>query len=128
MSFNPSGAQSQRPMPKKPPKNLIAQWDKKLKESGFHDIESRATGQLTDWHHWYFQERYTIEEYAAKARYYELATQLLYEYPFVNNRERKIWEMHANGAVIHDIAKAVGLSYQPVHRIVARIAACIKYS
>jgi len=112
-------------MPKsKKPESLEAlqkKWYKKLEQSGFKDIE-------TDWQHEnaYFKERYSLLEFEARQRYFQLAGQLLHDYPFPNKVERIIWKRHAAGEKLEDIAKITELSIGTVWNVIQRIGACIK--
>jgi hypothetical protein len=95
---------------------LIKEWDQKLKDSGFKDVESRdkKTGELrlTAWDSHYFQIRNTPEIFEIKQEYYYKANQFLSSYRFVSHTERHIWEMHSSGFGVRQIAddlKAAGI-------------------
>lgn len=78
-------------------------WYKKLEKSGFQDIE---------------QDEFNLKQYSfritqaavrrswhASSEYYYMADQFLHNFKFKNNLERIIWEYHANGISMRDIAK-----------------------
>lgn len=99
-------------------KKAYAVWDKNLRDAGFNDIEDRnsETESLKSWHSCYFQCRYTPEEFEAKKAYYELAADFLHrnffeertlEYFGIVDQEKKVWELHASGMSIRDIADAL---------------------
>ncbi len=74
---------------------LQAEWDQKLKESGFVDCEQRDE-HLKVWsmrvalHH-------SDSQREAKEEYYRAAGHFLYDYPFSDPAERRIWELHCEG-------------------------------
>lgn len=77
-------------------KKLKAQWDKKLKESGFEDIE-QADGNLKIWHSTIFKNKFYKPRSEAKIEYYRLAGQLLWSYTFKSKNERDVWALHCEG-------------------------------
>lgn len=107
-------------------KDLQAKWYKKLANTGFADIE-QPDGNLKNWALSLIRHDETTEN--AKQDYYRLAGQLLHSsYPFQSNTERKIWEMHAEGLSIRDIAKKlksqrIRAHKNGVHKVVQKIAA-----
>lgn len=85
-------------------RKLQAEWDRKLKKSGFEDIEQR-NGE--------FKNRVTSNgspsrldpaTFEAWQTYYRLAGQFLHEHQFDSPIERQIWELHADGLSAHKIA------------------------
>ncbi len=87
-------------------KKLQEKWDKKLKDSGFEDIENRSTGKLHDWStRWTRRDNeLTIE---ARREYYRAAGQFLYEHKFSNETEKRIWSLHSEGRSVRDIVAAL---------------------
>lgn len=83
-------------------KKLNAKWAKKLKESGFEDIEQDET-HLNFWNGSRLATLYTDEQFQARQEYYRIAGQFLHEYKFDSDLDRTIWEMHANGSSIRNI-------------------------
>lgn len=107
-------------------KKLRSIWYRKLRKKGFKDIEhamSQHTGSTSS--SWYFEAHYSPQQLEEQARYYQLAGQLLHEHPFVSKTEKDIWAMHASGSPVRAIASAVGLSVEPVQRVIARISSHI---
>lgn len=101
---------------------LKAQWDKTLAKAGFEDIE-QEDGNLKIWTSHFFKARHNPTLFAAKEDYYRLAGHFLNEHVFKDETERYVWEMHANGTSIREIAallKQLGLkSYKnKVHKVV----------
>lgn len=113
-------------MPKQKPKTLQQLktiWYDKLAKSGFEDIEERNSPRqmLKRWHAADFRKRSTPETYIAKRDYFQQATEFLNWYEFSGPRERKIWELHSEGATIREIAKKVRLKKDKVHRIIKKL-------
>lgn len=106
-------------------KQLQKIWYKKLKDSGFEDIE-KENGELKDFHSFKFQRTHSPVSFELNARYYELASQLTHEYPFKSRRDKQVWVRHANGETLEQIAKEMGLSHNQTWRIVDKISSCIK--
>ena len=83
-------------------KKLKDKWYKKLKDSGFEDVEQDEE-RLKSWSSVFFI-RHTVDEWQAKATYYQMATNFLEEYKFENEIERVIWSYHAHGMGVREIA------------------------
>lgn len=84
-------------------KKLKHLWYKKLKASGFVDIEyeHNATRQnAADFRRKGFRD--TIE---SKREFYELANVFLHVHKFESNLNKTIWEYYSNGISIRNIAK-----------------------
>lgn len=88
---------------------LYQTWNKKLKASGFEDVEEPQSPRemLKRWHGHYFRTRMTPLEFDAKQTYYYLAEHFLTSHEFKTAREKKIWALHAEGRDARDIAKQV---------------------
>lgn len=110
---------------KKPTAKQQLLWNKKLKKSGFVDIED-SKGYLKEYDSRYFQDRYHPESFVNKERYYQLAGQLIHSYPFLNVREKKVWTMHAEGTSQEVIATKMKVDQATISRIVTRIARWVK--
>jgi hypothetical protein len=100
-----------------PSPRLKAIWAKKLKDSGFEDIEQES-GMLKTWSsvaytgragssddRWGTDIQGKIVTNYAKAEYYRLAEQFIYSHKFGSALEREIWTLHANGTSCRNIAK-----------------------
>lgn len=88
-------------------KKLKKLWYKKLKASGFHDIEdadnSRLKGGASGMK---YQARYGEGVYQqTRQEYYYAAYQFLNSHEFDKERDRIIWEYHANGISARNIKK-----------------------
>lgn len=83
---------------------IQAEWDKKLKESGFVDQEQRD-GRLKSWSNKY--KTGDPVRYQAKEEYYRAAGQFLYDHKFERPVERRIWELHSQGMARLNIVKAL---------------------
>lgn len=95
-------------------------WDKKLKASGFIDIEEQGYSDplLIDWDSHYYKCRYTKETFESKQYYYQQASLFLESYEFESNREKKIWSMHSEGLPLREIAKKIRTTLYQVHKTV----------
>jgi hypothetical protein len=127
---------------KKQLKKLIAEWDKKLKESGFQDVEDRKTGLLKKcggdelWEpnsfnnfgvSWQEQEERTLKNIKfsgkgystfvwkqSQAEYYRLASIMCHDGVFKTDQEKTIWVLHAEGFSYRQIAKKTKLTVRKV--------------
>jgi transposase-like protein len=107
-----------------------AKWYKKLENSGFVDIE-QDEDNLKKWSSVFTAEvgKHSLELWKIKAEYFQMATNFLEEYKFDNNVEKVIWEYHANGLSIREIAdllkkarvKSVGVKKSNVSLIIKRL-------
>lgn len=93
-------------------KKLRKTWYKKLKESGFKDIEFNddtlagnhsSTFYRNIPNHTKLQNPKVVWE--AKLEYYTMAEHFLNEHKFENSLEKIIWEYHSNGLSIRSIIK-----------------------
>lgn len=106
---------------KQPSKALVAKWYAKAKKAGFDDIEQNDERErLKKWHSGYLQSRYTPAAYEAKEQYFRLASHLLEHGAFDNKRHKRIWGMHADGATIKEIAKAVKTNETAVYQVIVQ--------
>lgn len=108
---------------------LRAVWYKKLKDDGFEDIES-DDHNLKVWSS-KFARKKTLVSWQAKAAYYYMAENFLRDYKFVSNREKVIWEYHANALSIREITRLlkkvrIKTSRMAVWRIVIRLEKIMK--
>lgn len=126
---------------KKNLQKLIAEWDKKLKESGFIDIEDRKTGFLKKcggdeiWDASVFEnistefvdglyrgkKNYfdnkgysTFVWKQSQAEYYRIASIMCHDGVFKTEREKQIWELHAEGLSYRQISKRIRLTVRQV--------------
>lgn len=99
-------------------KTLQQQWYKKLKDKGFNDIESNEINLKRNSS--YFKEEYSIDNFKAKERYYQLAGQLTYSHPWKNIRDKQVWAYHAEGKTDKEVADLTQVSLITVKRIIAK--------
>lgn len=94
----------------KPTKDLVQEWDRKLAESGFKEIEDRDSPRemLKSWHSTMFIHRYDQERFTARQKYFELATHFLHRHRFDSTLEQQIWFLHAEGRSLREIAAETG--------------------
>lgn len=105
---------------------LQAEWDKKLKDSGFNDAEQRD-GNLKTWSSLFTRQTTADISMEAKQEYYRAAGHFLYSHQFTAF-ERKIWELHVEGISIRDIVitlkscSNIDTYKRQVHETVQRLA------
>lgn len=87
-------------------RKLQKEWYQKLKESGFEDLEHFKMGDmvpkilaLKD----AARMGVSVEQIEDGFEYYRSAGIFLHEYCFATELDRKIWEMHSNGAPLIEI-------------------------
>jgi hypothetical protein len=104
-------------------KKLQAQWYKKLAESGFVDKEdhSHYDVPLKQWDSFYYQARYTPEQYQEHLEYFNWASSFLSRYKFQNKLEKQMWAMHTDGHTMRDIAKKSRISLSKTYSIIQRL-------
>src|SRR3954469_24220698 len=84
-------------------KKLQREWDKKLKSTGFDDIEDRNSPRefLKRWHGSYFRAVWSD----SKEAYFTKARAFLTWFQFQSKVEKEIWERHAEGQTLREIAE-----------------------
>lgn len=108
-------------------KQLRDKWDKKLKDSGFKDIEnSHPDRQLKHYDSIEFQRYYTPDAFEAKRRYFELAGHLLHEHKFRSQKHKDIWELHCQGKQFPEIARKFRTTTMRIYRIIKQYDKFIK--
>lgn len=106
-------------------------WYKKLKDDGFNDIEHRDDS-LKRWTEDLVSYYDNIDLWRAKETYYQLSDKFLSEHEFKNNLEKTIWEYHANGISVREIAetlkklKVIKINYWSVWYIVNKLETIMK--
>lgn len=83
-------------------KNL---WYKKLKKSGFEDIE-QDEDILKSWSLFFPTHQKTSLSFESSARYYQLAGQFLHSHKFQSSLERFVWKCHSEGMSRSETVKA----------------------
>lgn len=109
-------------------KKLKAQWDKKLKASGFVDIENYR-GEFKD--HKTLNDLFRLIGFRTGFMedirdYYTWAMGEVLLAEFETKRDRKIWTMHASGISSREIAKEVNIKQGMVCRQIKKIRAYLK--
>ena|ERR1700677_398938 len=98
---------------------LKNKWDKKLLDSGFHDIENKDGTLKAE-----ADPRTIANALKGKASieaYYSQATQFLNAHRWSNNKDKAIWEGHCNGLSFRTMAKLLSLTYYRVRNIVIKL-------
>lgn len=99
---------------------LAKEWDKKLKESGFVDIENRS-GYFKD-HKTLYDLRQrkqfqTIETYEATQIYYQWAREATNHI----SEMKTIWEYHSEGLTLSEIGEKMGRGKQTIFNKLKKI-------
>lgn len=100
-------------------------WYKKLERSGFVDAE-RDEYTLKQYSS-RFNQAEVVRNWHSKTEYYSMAGQFLNTHKFASRLEKVIWEYHANGVSVRDIAKllkhvkVIKPNKDNVHKILARL-------
>lgn len=100
---------------------LTKVWYKKLKKSGFEDIE-QADGKLKEWHSFKFAVagQNAVQIYA-KTKFYDSAREMLTKHTFETTQDRKIWALYSEGESARGIAKKLKLGRVRVNNAVNRL-------
>lgn len=98
---------------------LKVEWYKKLKESGFRDIE-KDERYLRSYDNSKFS-RLSVVEFQENQRYWQLAGQLLHHFQFKTEADRTIWRLYVEGMLPPDIAKTVDKHRTTVNRKIMEI-------
>ena len=117
---------------------LIKEWDEKLKQSGFKDIEDRRKDTLKSWAGTSYlvfnkdQEKKIVpkKDYGystlawkqSQAEYFRLAGHILHEASFKSEQHRLIWEAHSEGLSQQEIAKKLKLTIFVVRYAIEQMA------
>lgn len=99
---------------------LHKEWQKKLEDSGFVDVE-QADGHLKQYHASLFRRKKTKTFNSTKKEYYRIAGQFLHMHRFKNQLEHDIWSAHCVGKSFREIGEVKNISEQKVRRTVERI-------
>lgn len=103
-------------------RQLLAEWNERLKESGFQDAENEK-GVLKLYHSTQFRRARTLNLIHQKKAYFELATDFLNSHEFQTGIDREIWARHSDGAAVREIAKAMNINVNCVHKAICLIRA-----
>lgn len=108
-------------------KKLNKVWAKKLKKSGFEDIEEFDSPRelLKSYDDFYFVKRATAGTFDDTQRYYELVRQMLHTHEFDSKRERSVWTMHSEGIDLISISKKLRISLWSVKSIVKKLRSMV---
>lgn len=109
-------------------KKLTAKWYKKLERTGFEDIEDVNSPRefLKAAHDTRFKINFDSSTFEERQRYFQLASQLVFTYPFKNPKEKKVWKLHSEGMSERVIAEITKTTHSVVRRIVENTRLAIK--
>lgn len=105
-------------------KALQAEWDKKLEDSGFVDIENREHGSLKSYHSMTFfnsSNRHQVRQ-QNKQEYYRQAGQFLYSHTFETADEYNLWKLHCEGETFHTYRSPKVRCTRTTYNIISRLA------
>lgn len=88
-------------------KALQKEWYKKLRDSGFVDIEQDCNQELSVFHSNKFKFQCSPDKVAETIAYFSAAEQLLTNYDFDNETHKTIWRLHCTGLSQRKIEKAI---------------------
>ncbi len=108
---------------------LKKEWYKKLKDSGFNDIE-KSTGQIG-------RTKPNVtnrnsDQISAIQEYYAMARSFLIDHNFVSEFEKIVWEYHSEGLSLRKISETLEknkistLQRDAIHAIVKRLEKLMK--
>lgn len=86
-------------------KDLQSTWYAKLEKDGFEDIE-QSEDILKIWNRLRYDNVTTT--ISAISQYYRLAGHFLHDFQFESELDKFVWEHHAQGLTVRDIAKLAG--------------------
>jgi hypothetical protein len=107
-------------------KELLEEWDKRLKESGFEDIEQRVGNDLvlkhsgSDYRIKQMNNDQTVRD--AIVKYYDIIGQKIVETTFTNEMEKKILTMYFEGKTQVEIKEQLKIEghrcrvYRPIYK------------
>lgn len=98
---------------------LQAHWYRKLKDEGFVDIE--ATSYDSERQKLRVARAYSSEQREARQEYYRRAREFTHTLPV--SIDRQVWELHAEGQPMRDIAESIGLCAATVFKRIKRLRA-----
>lgn len=105
---------------------LRREWAKKLKDSGFHDIESFSeTIEKADSNrlnvHKGSRSAKQDEDAANGESYYRAAGIFLHQFSFETEKDRLVFSLWADGASYRSIGQSVGMAVATVHKHLHRL-------
>lgn len=84
------------------------------------DIENRQYDKLKKYHSSWFQHRYSETNFKAKEMYYQQASDLVNDGPFDSERDKNIWELHAEGLTYKEISDKININTRTVYLTVKK--------
>lgn len=101
-------------------RKLQKEWYLILLNNGFDDIEVLSE-KFKKKDSSYFAKYYTHLNFKFKEEYYWKAREFLKDYIFDTPIEYRVWELHAEGMPIRDIARRCSTLPCRVHAVIARL-------
>lgn len=100
-------------------KKLNKEWQKKLKDSGFKDIEDKNEELIMNSFHQIKGDNKNFIPVLAeqKQEYYRMATHFLEEYTFESKLEKEIWRLHSEGLGYRPIINQLSTSKHKLYLI-----------
>lgn len=111
----------------KPPKKLLAEWNRRLRADGFVDIEAPlSTLPHSRYSTWYFEAQWDTETFRDIERYYQLAGSHTYSHKFESFKDKAIWRLHAEGYSSVEISEKTDIPDRTVRYMLASLRRTIK--
>ncbi len=109
-------------------KSLQKKWYNKLAKDGFVDAEEYDSPRemLKRWHGKDFEAKDFVTIQASQA-YYSEATEMLNWFEFDCKEDKQLWELHANGSSVREIAKKLKKPKSTIHDAVLRLRSNLKW-
>ena len=98
-----------------PPNELQKEWNQKLKDSGFVDIEENWQS-----HAEYFRNK-AHKSVLGYEDYYHKAQEFLRLYDFDSRLDLTIWTLHSEGKTVREIENQTQVTKSTAHRIIMRL-------
>lgn len=91
---------------------LKAKWYKKLKQTGFEDIEKDESHLKRSSQSYHKDMNRIGYDWRSRAQYFQMATNFLNEYRFVDDFEKNIWMYHSEGLTVVNISEILKKVYK----------------
>lgn len=108
--------------------DLKTEWYNYAKQMGFVDIEkgNNLSGSVVTLGVVHNPVEDRLNTFSARVNYYQWAREKINEGKFQTTKDRLIWEDHAHGATLREIAPKVGYEFSWISRKIKRIEGYLK--
>lgn len=106
-------------MSNRPTKELLKEWDLKLKASGFVDLEGSLTNTSTAcFSDGRVSTARRLEYYQDSEEYFRVAGLFLHHYAFSSPRDKWVWRLHSEGLATRAISSETKVYIKTVQKII----------